>query len=485
MYDTHLMAKNARLNWAENMLLSHKYARSKSQLAIISCVEPSAHSTKQERLSSALMRKLTFDELYIEVAQAASALRKMGVKPGDRVAALTPNNAEAIVMVLATSSLGAVWSSSPPEFGIQAILERFTQLKPKVLLSADKYRVTGKEMPVYDKLNQVAETLRKGGLEHVVIVGQLQKDRRPAGTFPKCGGAKVIAYPDFLDKSAKEVQFWRGPANAPLWVLYSSGTTGKPKAIVHNQMGMTFEMKKQGILHGRLQAGDCQLQITTTAWMMWNQMVNHLCIGMTLVAYDGSPFFPNRTGLFDLVEEHNVTAFSLSPRFLQILLMEGYKPKATHNLSHLKTIFSAGSPLKAELYAFIRDNIKDVFINNGTGGTDVCAAFIGSNPWLPIYAGIIQCPMLGIALDCFDDNGKPIRNGDEGDMVITKPFPNMPLRFLGDDEKKSKLRESYFNHYPNQTVWYQSDWSQYIGFFGRAPLIITACSDRRSKDRRN
>lgn len=216
MYDTHLMATRARLNWAENILLSHKYARSKTQPAVVSCVEPSAYSTKEERLSTSLMRKLTFEELYIEVAQASSALKKLGVGPGDRVAALTPNNAEAIIMVLATSSIGGVWSSCPPEFGVRAILERFKQLKPKVLLSTDKYRVTGKDLPVYEKLDEVAQALRKGGLEDVIVVGQLRKDRRPAGTFPRCGGAKVLAYPDFLDRKATEVDFWRGPANAPL-----------------------------------------------------------------------------------------------------------------------------------------------------------------------------------------------------------------------------------------------------------------------------
>lgn len=216
-------------------------------------------------------------------------------------------------------------------------------------------------------------------------------------------------------------------------------------------------------------------------------MVNHMCIGMTLVAYDGSPFYPKRDSVFDLVEAYGVTSYSLSPRYLQILLLEGYKPKETHDLSRLNTIFSAGSPLKAELYAFIRDNIKDVFINNGTGGTDVCAAFIGANPWLPIYAGIIQCPLLGIALECFGDDGKPVKPGDEGDMVITKPFPNMPLGFIGDDNKKSRLRASYFDHYPNRCVWYQSDWSGCLEGCACVKLAesVLSCSDCRSRDRRH
>lgn len=463
MYETGKMARHAHLNWAENMLLAHKHARSKTQLAVVSCIEPSPSlgekASRQQRLDSGFIRKLTFAELYLEVARAASGLRKLGVGPGDKVAALTPNNAEAVIMVLATSSLGAVWSSSPPEFGVSAILERFTQLRPKVLLSADKYRVGGKEIDILPKLAEVVSKLATGGLRHVVLVGQLEKDRRPKGQSPTFdAGVKSVAYPDFLDQSAMDIKFWRGPATAPLWVLYSSGTTGKPKAIVHNQMGMTFEMKKQGLLHNKLQAGDCQLQITTTGWMMWNQMVNQLSLGMCLVVYDGNPFYPNKTALFDLIDEHKVTSFSLSPRYLQILLQEGYKPRETHSLKSLKTIFSAGSPLKAELYDFIRNDIKDVFINNGSGGTDVCAAFIGANPILPIYAGVIQCPMLGIKLECFDDVGKPVKEGEEGDLVISAPFPNLPLAFLGDDEKGTKLKSTYFTHYPDKTVWYQADY---------------------------
>ncbi|KAK9899512.1 acetoacetyl-CoA synthase [Cystobasidium minutum MCA 4210] len=459
MHETSNMARNARLNWAENALLSHSSARSKTKLAIIGCKEPHPQASPDQRIESGFLRSLTYDQLYTEVAQAASALRKLGVKPGDRVAALTPNNPEAVVMVLAVSSLGATWSSSPPEFGLTAILERFQQVKPKVLLTCDKYQAAGKEQEVLSKLQKVVGPLVEVGLEHVVMVGQLEKDRKPRGPLPKFKGIKsVTAYTDFLDKSATEIQFVRGPASTPIWILFSSGTTGKPKAIVHNQMGMVLNSKKSAPLHGDLGPSDCQLQVTTTAWMMWNHMVNTLLCGLTIVTYDGSPFYPHKTILFDMVDAYDVTAFNVSPRYLQILQLENIQPKDTHKLKYWRTSLLTGSPVKPDLYDYIRNSMKDIFIHNGSGGTDVCAAFIGANPVLPIHAGELQCPELGVAIECWNENGDRCPHGVEGDLVITKPMPNMPLGFLGDDDKKTRLRDTYFNHFPNKQVWYQADY---------------------------
>lgn len=223
---------------------------------------------------------------------------------------------------------------------------------------------------------------------------------------------------------------------------------------------MSLEQKKSSTLHSGLDDRDVHFQITTTGWMMWNANVSHLGIGATIVTYDGSPIYPTKSSLFDLIDAYGVTSFSLSPRYLQLLLQDGLKPRETHKLTSLKTIFSAGSPLKPELYEFFRRDIKDVFIHNGSGGTDVCAGFIGAIPILPVYQGVIQGPMLGVAAECFDENGNPYTNGEEGDLVLTRPLPNMPIGFLGDDVSDTKLRETYFTHFPKKTAWYQADYSE-------------------------
>jgi len=223
---------------------------------------------------------------------------------------------------------------------------------------------------------------------------------------------------------------------------------------------MVLSAKHSGLLHSNCKAGDTMLQITTTGWMMWNAMANCLSMGMCVITYDGNPFFPHKMALFDMVDAFNVSLFSLGPRYLQIIYTEGYIPKETHSLKSLKTIASAGSPLKPELYRFIKDSIKHVYINNTSGGTDVCGGFVGACPVLPAYAGLIQCPLLGIALESWNDDGRPVALGEEGDMVITKPFPNMPIGLLGDDAEDSRLRDTYFNHYPGRTVWYQGDFVQ-------------------------
>jgi len=343
------------MNWAENMLLGHPFARSKTQLAIINVIEPDTTAQTQDSLASTFLRSHTFDELYLEVAQAASGLKKLGVGHGDRVAAFTPNNAEAVILLLAASSLGSIYSTVSPEIGVPAVLERFVQvswaerrsyddwpltyqLKPKVLLSADKYRSAGKAIDIIPKLREVAAELKKGDLAHVVIVGQLKKDRRPEDHLPKLQGVNVLAYPDFLDKKAIEIEFWRGQSNAPLWVLYSSGTStysrwlsvqdvsrwpqavsaGKPKPIVHGQLAMVLGHKQGILLHAGLKPGDRHLQITTTGWddvvrgcvmgTLWlicrNSTVGHLCCGITIMLYDGSPLVPNPTILFDLIDAY-------------------------------------------------------------------------------------------------------------------------------------------------------------------------------------
>ncbi|CAD6587745.1 MAG: acetoacetyl-CoA synthetase [Cyphobasidiales sp. Tagirdzhanova-0007] len=374
---------NARVNWAENMLLSHGVAKSSTK-AVICCTEEDPEKSEEEKLGSTLLKSLTFEELYQEVAEAAAGLRRLGVGPGDTVAAYTPNNAEAIVMVLATSSLGAIWTSSPPEFGVTGVLDRFSQLRPKVLLSADYYRAAGKVFSVLSKLSEITCGLKEHGLETVILVGQLSRDRRPQDTLPNFDGVISLAYPDFLDSSANEIDFWRGPGNAPLWVLYSSGTTGKPKAIIHNSLGMVFAMKMTGKLHN-----------------------------------------------------------------------------------------SAGAPLPSAIYAYVRNYIKHVFIHNGSGGTDVCASFMGGCTVLPIYAGVIQVPYLGFAIEAAGEDGQKLTEG-LGDLVIARPAPNMPLGLVGDDKEKTKFRETYFNHYSSRCIWYHAD---YVEIDKHGGIIMHGRSD--------
>ncbi|KAM0791532.1 hypothetical protein ACM66B_005981 [Microbotryomycetes sp. NB124-2] len=451
--NTHLLFPRARVNFAENVLCAHPNARSKSKLAIIARIEPSVSSDSN---TASLTRQLTYDELYIEVAQVASKLKSLGLGAGSRVAALTPNNAEAIVVMLAASSIGAVYSSVAPEFGVKSIIERFSQFQPQVLLTADRYRASGKDFDVIEKLQKLVPILQNSGLSTIVVVGQLEPDRQPRH-LPSFDKIKVESYPKFLDKAAKDLTFERFPASSPLWVLFSSGTTGKPKPIVHSALGMLFA-ECIGAMHHSKTADDVLLQVTTTGWMMWNTVVMSLLNGMTVIAYDGNPLFPSKTTLFDFIDEHDVTYFSTSPRYLQILLTADISPRRTHKLRHLKLIATAGSPLKPELYDYVRDEIKaQIFIANSSGGTDVCGGLVGAVPTLPIYAGVIQAPMLGCAVAVYDDGANRVNLG-EGDLVIERPMANMPLGFLHDLNRK-KFLDAYFNHYAQMTtrVWYHGD----------------------------
>ncbi|KAK4047059.1 hypothetical protein OIV83_005622 [Microbotryomycetes sp. JL201] len=450
--DTHLHVPHARVNFAENVLLGHSSARSKSKLAIIARIEPPAGSD-YSKIPPAV-RQLTYDELYLEVAQVASRFRSLGLGPGSRVAALTPNNAEAIVVLLAASSIGAIFSSVSPEFGAKSILERLTQFQPRVLLTSDYYRANGQDFGVLGKLLQIVPALRSTGLTTVIIVGQLESNRQPS-CLAELDGVTVSSYFDFLDRSAGPIRFERLPGCSPLWVLFSSGTTGRPKAIVHSAIGMLFAEGIAAMHHGK-SADDVLLQVTTTGWMMWNTVVMSLLNGSTVIAYDGNPFFPSKTTLFDLIDEHNVTYFSTSPRYLQLLLSGGFKPRQSHRLERLKLLACAGSPLKPELYDYIRDEIKAVFIANSSGGTDVCGGIVAAVPTLPIYAGVIQGPMLGCAVAVYDDAANKIDLG-EGDLVIERPMPNMPLGFLHDADR-TKFLAAYFDHYQlERKVWYHGD----------------------------
>ncbi|BGP13788.1 hypothetical protein JCM10213_006380 [Rhodosporidiobolus nylandii] len=451
-----------KLNYAENMLLSHPYARS-SNRALVSLVEPT--STLPAALDDAVTRSLSFEELYQEVRVVAHTLRtRFKVQPGDRVAAFSPSNAEAVIFCLATLAIGGVWSSSPSEFGVNAVLERLEQIEPKALLTADFYRYNGKEFPIYPKLNEILARLPS--VRQVVVVGQLQKDREPKEPFPKeKKGREWFSWPDVVklgQGAPKDIPFHRGSAMDPVWVLYSSGTTGKPKAIVHSVGGMVLSQKMVHTLHNCVGPGDSQMTFSTLGWMMWNHMLGTLGNGTCVFAYDGSPFAPSSSTIWALAAHHRITVLGLSPRYISTLEANKYDPKGEfgRKLEHVKQIQLAGSVLEGRLYDWMRDHIhKDVWVNNGTGGTDICNLFIGAVRSLPIYHGELTTISLGMDLQAWDEEGNPLID-EQGEMVICKPFPNMPIGFWPLNEVgRKRYRAAYFEAYPQKqpAVWTHGD----------------------------
>jgi acetoacetyl-CoA synthetase len=436
----------AELNFAEN-LLRHRDDRP----AIIAWIEDGRR------------RELSYRELYHEVAKLAAALRRDGIGPGDRVAAVMPHAAETMIAMLATTALGAIWSSCSPDFGVQGVLDRFGQIEPKVLITIDGYRYNGKALDVRDKLAEI--TGRLPSLERVVMVPFLE----PAPEPGPLGGA--VPYGDFVVQDPPPIPFAQLPFDHPIYILYSSGTTGVPKAIVHGAGGTLLQHLKELLLHTDLKPEDRIFYFTTCGWMMWNWQTSALATGATLVVYDGSPFYPDGNRLFDLIQEDRISTFGTSAKYIDAVKKAGLEPGRTHDLSALRAILSTGSPLVPESFDFVYRGIKeDLHLASISGGTDIVSCFALGNPIAPVWRGELQTRGLGMAVEVWNEDGQAVA-GEPGELVCTRPFPSMPVGFWNDPDG-SRYRGAYFERFPG--VWTHGDHVQLTAHDG---LIIYGRSD--------
>jgi acetoacetyl-CoA synthetase len=438
---------DGRLNFAENLL-----RRRDSGDAIVFWGEDK------------VQRRVLYAELYEQVSRLAQALRAAGVAPGDRVAGYFPNMPEAIAAMLATAAIGGIWSSCSPDFGVQGVLDRFGQIEPKVLFTADGYWYNGKAVPVLDKVRDIAAGLPS--VQRVVVVPYLD----PAPDVSAVPNAQRLA--DFLSESAAEdIRFASMPFNHPLCILYSSGTTGVPKCIVHGAGGTLLKHLCEHQLHSDVQPGDRLFYFTTCGWMMWNWLASGLASEATLLLYDGSPFARGGNILFDYADAEGMTHFGTSAKFIDAAAKVALEPMKTHKLARLRAILSTGSPLAPEAFDYIYGRVKkDVCLASIAGGTDLIGCFVLGNPVLPVWRGEIQCRGLGMAVDVFDDAGKPVR-GAKGELVCTRPFPSMPVGFWNDPDGR-KYRAAYFERFPN--VWCHGD---YVELTEHDGMVIYGRSD--------
>ena len=446
---------NAHLNFAENLL---RYRD--DQPAIV------FHNERGER------RELSYGTLSTEVARVAAGLRALGVKSGDRVAGFLPNLPETVLAMLAATSLGAIWSSCSPDFGVQGVLDRFGQIAPKVLFAADGYTYGGKP---FDSLGPLVSVLAKlPSVEHVVLVPYLAPDPDPSRLGASGTGGRAVRgvslWATFGTPGAP-LEFVQTPFNHPLYILYSSGTTGAPKCIVHGAGGTLLQHQKEHLLHTDLKRADRVFYFTTCGWMMWNWLASALAVGSTLVLFDGNPFHPDPSALWKMAEEEHVTVFGTSAKYISSMQKAALAPRHDRNLTALRAILSTGSPLLPDGFDYVYESIKsNVQLASISGGTDIVSCFALGCPILPVYRGELQCRGLGMAVEIFDDEGRPVR-GQQGELVCTRPFPAMPVSFWNDPEGR-KYRAAYFERFPG--IWHHGDFAELTGHDG---IIIYGRSD--------
>ena len=438
---------DARLNFAENLL---RYRDDKTALVFWG--------------EDQVKRRLTYAELYNQVASVAKSLKDAGIKTGDRVVGFMPNMPESIIAMLAAASLGAAWSSCSPDFGVKGVLDRFGQIKPKVLFTANGYFFKGKTIDSLERISNILAQI--DSVEKVVVVPYTESNpdisKVPNG----------IMYDDFKSKeTGLEIEFEQLPFDHPLYIMYSSGTTGLPKCMVQSAGGILIHQMKEHMLHTDLTRKDNIFYFTTCGWMMWNWLTCALSVGATVILYDGNPFQPGPEALWQMAEDEKITVFGTSAGYIAALMNSGLKPKEKFDLSSIRALLSTGSPLSMEGFDFIYQEInKNLQLASISGGTDINGCFALGNPMDSVYAGELQCRGLGMKVEAFDENGKPVYN-QQGELVCTAPSPSMPIYFWDDPDGK-KYHSAYFDVYPG--IWRHGD---YIEINDRGGVIIYGRSD--------
>lgn len=445
--------KGSKLNFAENLLRFNDY-----QMALISIRE------------NYPVLRMSYKKLNELVAKCAYGLKNLGVKKGDRVAGFVSNIPESVIAMLAATSLGAIWSSTSPDFGIDGVIDRFGQIEPKILFAIESYYYSGKKIECKEKIIQIAEKL--SSVERVILINEFAEFINSDQRYEEVSKTnKFIYFNDLISNNSKQIEFIQSDFDHPVYIMYSSGTTGKPKCIVHGTGGTLLQHFKELHLHTDLKRSDKISYYTTCGWMMWNWLVSSLMLGASVVLIDGNPVYPNNENLWKKIEDEGITIFGTSPKYLSSIEKSGLIPKDHFNLSTLRTILSTGSPLSEGNFTWVYKNVKsDVMLSSISGGTDIISCFMLGCPILPVYSGEIQCRGLGMKVESWDEDGNILIDA-KGELVCTEPFPSMPIYFWNDNENE-KYRKVYFKRFPG--VWHHGD---FIKINSHGGVIVYGRSD--------